>query len=116
MRFTMGTGGPPAGTHGAKFARIEEYKENVEKYGAGVRLVWTIVGGDHAGEEATAICSAKLSAKSKLGKFATALNGGPIAAGTEIDFDEYVGVTGMIVVEETEGGGTKVVTFVKTAS
>lgn len=115
MKFKMSAGGPPPGTYAARFVRIESYEENVEKYGAGVRLVWVILNGDHANEEATAICSAKLSAKSKLGKFATALNGGPIAAGTEVDFDAFVGVTGMIVVEETDGGGTKVATFVKTA-
>ena len=115
MRFTMRSAGPPAGTYAAKFIKIEPFEENVELYGPAVRLAFEIASGDHAGEEASAVCSSKLSLKSNLGKYALALNGGPIEAGTEIDFDAFVGATGMIVVEETGNGGSKVTTFLKNA-
>ena len=115
MSFTMGTGGPPAGTYLAEFSRIEEFTEHLDKFGRAVRLVWKVLAGDHAGEEASCICSARLSVKSNLGKFAVALTGGPVSAGTEVDFETFIGARGTIVVEETDNGGTKVTTFLKTA-
>ena len=115
MKMTMGTGGLPVGSYSARFKKCEEYKENLDKYGPAVRLVFTVQGGEHDGEEGFAVCSAKLTPRSKLTKFATAIKGGPIAAGDEIDFDDLVGVEGLIVVEETESGGSKVASFIKSS-
>jgi hypothetical protein len=113
-KFTMGSGGLPAGSYLVEFSRCEPYTENVDKYGEAVRLVWIVADGDHKGEEGYAVCSAKLTPKSKLTKFATALKAGPISAGEEFDFANHVGAKGIIVVEETENGASKVVSCVRT--
>jgi hypothetical protein len=115
MKMTMGTGGLPMGSYPVRFAKCEEYTENVDKYGPAVRLVFIVQGTEHDGEEGYAVCSAKLTPKSKLTKFAVALKGGPIPAGEEVDFDNLVGVEGLIVVEETESGGSKVTSFIRSA-
>ena len=109
----MGTGGLPPGAYTAKFVSAEPYTENQEKFGPGVSLKWRVVGGDHDGEEATRICSAKLTPKSTLGKFAVALKGGAIASGERYNFANFVGVTGTILVEATDNGGSRISTFLR---
>lgn len=116
MQFTMSSGGVPAGTYQATFTGVEAYNENVDKYGAGVSLKFRVIGGDHDGAEASRICAAKLSPKSALAKFATALKGAAIASGETFSFDAFVGTQGNIVVEPTEGGGTRVSAFIRTAT
>jgi hypothetical protein len=112
-QFTMGTGGLPAGSYPVRFVRCEEYNEHKDLYGPAVRLVFAVQGGDHDGEEGFAVCSAKLTPKSKLSKFATGLKGAPIATGETFDFDDHSGTEGLIVVEPTDSGGGKVVSFIR---
>jgi hypothetical protein len=113
MEFTMGTGGVPAGNYFAEFVGAEPYLENAEKYGEGVALRFRILGGENDGAEASRICSAKLTPKSALGKFAVALKGSAIAVGEQFSFDAYKGVQGSLVAEPTEGGGTRVAYFLR---
>lgn len=113
MEFTVGSGGLPAGAYSAQFVGAEPYTENVEKYGPGVSLKFRVSAGEHANEEASRICSAKLTPKSSLGKFAVALKGSAIAAGERFNFDSYVGTLGTILVEQTDNGGSRISTFLK---
>ncbi|MEO2035578.1 MAG: hypothetical protein ABGZ35_26160 [Planctomycetaceae bacterium] len=111
MKFTMTVGeGIPAGGYSAEFIGVEEFEN---EYGPGVRLKWKVNDGEHAGAEPSAMCSQKLSAKSKLHKFVKALKGGEIAAGEEIDLQTYVGVRGLIVVVESDNGATYVDSFLR---
>lgn len=116
LSFTMGSGGVPAGTYPARFAGIEPYTENAEKFGPGVSIRFVITEGESKGMEATRIVSQKLSPKSALAKFATAIKGSPIATGESFSFDPYVGAIGMIVVEPTESGSTRVAAFFRSPS
>ena len=68
MTFTMSAGSVPAGNYRAAFMGAEPYRENVAQYGEGVLLKWRIIGGDLDGDEASRICSAKLSPKTALGR------------------------------------------------
>lgn len=115
MEFVVGSGGLPAGAYNAQFVGAEPYQENVEKFGPGVSLKFRVTAGEHANEEASRICSAKLTPKSSLGKFAVALKGSAIAAGERFNFASYVGVQGTILVEATDNGGSKITTFLKLA-
>jgi hypothetical protein len=110
----MKTGlGVPIGSYSAEFVKAEPFEENVDRFGPAVLLVWRILDGKDAGEEATRICSAKLNAKTNLFKLACGLNGGPIEPGEEVDLESFYGTKGLVVVEETEGGHTRVATFLK---
>jgi hypothetical protein len=113
MEFTVSSGGLPAGAYSAQFTGAEPYTENVEKYGPGVSLKFKVTAGEHAGGEASRICSAKLTPKSSLGKFAVALKGAPINVNERFDFDNFIGVQGTILVEATDNGGSKITTFLK---
>ena len=114
MQFTMGSGGIPAGTYpNSEFLGAESYRENLERYGEGVILRFRVLDGEHAGEETSRICSAKMSPKSALGKFAVALAGRAIAPGDSFDFARYIGTRGSLMVEATESGGTRVSLFLR---
>ncbi len=107
--------GVPAGSYNASFAGLDQYQENIEKYGEGVLLRFKILTGEHKGEEASRICSKKFSAKSNLYKFAKALRGSDLESGETFDFAEYVGTKGMVIIEATDSGSTRVATFLKSA-
>ena len=115
MQFTMSSGGIPVGSYRAQFLGAEAYNENVEKFGEGVLLKWQVTDGEQIGNETTRICSAKMTARTALGKFAVALKGGPIAPGESFAFDNYAGVTGNVLVEATDNGGTRVGAFLRDA-
>lgn len=115
-QFTVSAaGGVPAGSYNATFAGLEPFTDNADRFGEGVLLAFRIVGGDQAGETASRICSKKFSAKSNLYKFAKALIGRDLETGESFDFADHVGAKGMIIVEETDGGSTRVATFLKSA-
>lgn len=113
MEFTVGSGGLPPGAYHAQFMGAEPYTEGQEKYGPGVALKFKVTTGDHANEDASRICSAKLTPKSSLGKFAVALKGSAIAAGERFNFANFVGAQGTILVEATDNGGSRISTFLR---
>jgi hypothetical protein len=108
-------GGVPPGSYNSTFAGIDPYTENVEKFGEGCLLRFKITSGEQKDEEATRIVSKKFSPKSNLYKFAKALVGRDLVAGESFDFEDHIGVKGMIIVSETDGGSTRVETFLKAA-
>ena len=116
MTFEMKTvGGIPKGAYQAEFVRAEKYEQNVEQYGLGILLAWRVLNGELAGEEASRIVSAKLSAKSNLYKFVQALKGGPVEPGEKVDLESFYGTQGMVIVDKCggEGGSTRVETFLR---
>ena len=102
--------GVPTGGYAAEYIGAEAFEN---EYGEGVRLKWRILDGQHAGSEASRIVSAKLSPKSNLFKMVKALKGADLAPGEEIDLLSYIGAKGLIVVEETDSGATRVGSFLK---
>ena len=113
MEFTMGAGGVPAGNYYAEFVGVAPFTENAERFGEGVLLKWRVIGGEQNGQEASRICSKKVSPKSNLAKFAVALKGAPILTGERFSLDAFVGVRGQIIVEPTESGGSRVNVFLR---
>ena len=106
-------GGVPASVYQVEFARAEAFDEG--EYGPGVKLIWKILDGEFAGEEATRICSMKLSPKSNLYQFVKALGGREPQPGERIELDSFVGTRGSVVVEELPSGSTRVSVFIRQA-
>jgi len=115
MQFTMSSGGIPAGSYRARFVEAAPHDDNAEKYGPGVLLKWQVLDGEQGGNETSRICSAKMTPKTALGRFAVAFRGGAIAPGESFSFADYAGVSGIVIVEATENGGTRVGTFLPDA-
>ena len=112
MTFTLQArraSGVPPGQYHAEFARAE----HAEQLGAAVRLVWRVLKGPYKGEEATRICGANLTPKSTLTKFVHAIVGAAIDPGAFVDLLVYVRTRGLMEIEETESGITRVASFAK---
>ena len=112
MEFEATSGGVPADIYTTEFANIERFaSEKGKQYGPAVLLSWRILAGDYEGQYATRICAEKFSPKAALRKFAEAICGRELAPGEHFDFTDYYGVTGRVVVKETESGSARVDTF-----
>ncbi len=111
--FIMGSGGVPVGSYRATFVGTEPFTENEDKYGPALAVKFRVNGGEFDGQEASRICGKKMSPRSALTKMATALKGSQIAPGERFSFEPLVGVTGMVLVEGTDSGSTRVATFIR---
>lgn len=115
MEFLVEAGGIPAGTYRATFMGCAAYDKNPE-YGPGCELSWRVNGGQYNGATVTRVCSAKLSSKSALSRFASALAGAPLQPGTRFNFATYSGVAGVLLVESTESGSSRASGFIPDAT
>ena len=113
--FTMKSSGPPAGHHPSEFVGIKPFEGGEVSYGPAVSLAFRVTEGDYAQQEIFVVCSAKLTSRSKLGAYAVALNGGSIPLGQEVDFGKFIGVKGILVVDQDAEGTTKPSSFLKTS-
>jgi hypothetical protein len=114
-QFTVTESGVPAGPYSATFQGLEPFKENLDRYEEGCILRFTITSGEYKGREASRIVSKKFSSKSNLYRFAKSLVGRDLQSGESFDFADHIGAKGMVVVEQTEGGSTRVATFLRAA-
>ena len=105
----------PSGSYAATFTAIDPFESNVEQFGEAVILRFEIASGEYEGQEASRICSKRFSTKSNLYGFAKAMFGGELKRGDKFDFAQHIGAKGLIVVEETESGATRVATFLRAA-
>ena len=105
----------PSGSYSATFLACEKYQGNVEQFGEGVILRFQVNSGEYKGQETSRICSRTFSTKSNLFQFAKALYGRDLTGGDTFDFADHVGAKGIIVVEKTDSGATRVATFLRAA-
>ena len=75
-------------------------REKELKHGSTVILEWRIVEDNCEGERVSCLCGKQPQRRSKLAKFARALNGGKIRAGDLVRFDDFLGVRGTVEVEQ----------------
>jgi hypothetical protein len=114
-QFIVTESGVPAGPYSATFQGLDPFEENLDKYGEGCILRFVISSGDFKGKEASRIVSKRFSPKSNLYRFAKALIGRDLQSGESFDFADFVGTKGMVVIEATDSGATRVATFLKAA-
>ena len=112
-----GSDGVPTGTYPAEFVRCEDY-DNPERpdLPKAVKLVWRVTAGEFADKEATRIASLKFSKLAALPKLLRSIMGRDPEKGEQIDLTQFTGVTGTLVIEETDSGSTRVATFIRTAA
>ncbi|NLX95982.1 MAG: hypothetical protein GXY83_07385 [Rhodopirellula sp.] len=101
-------GGPPAGFYRAKFVDVEPTTH--DEFGDGLKFVWEVVAGDHKGEQATRITSAKPTPKNAAGRMLSGLTGKTLAPKAKIDLAPCVGRIYLVQVSETSSGSTRVET------
>ena len=109
LQFEIGqSGGPPAGIYRAKFQDVEPTEH--DEFGDGLKFVFEVVQGDHAGEAATRITSPKPTPKNAAGRMIAGITGKSIAAGEKLDLAPFVGKSYLLQVAETKNGATRIET------
>ena len=112
LTFEVTTGGgPPAGVYKAKFVGVEETEH--DEYGAGLKFVFEVTSGDHAGEQATRITGTKPTPKNACGRMLAGISGESLKPGCQIDLAPHVGTEFMLQVEETPNGATRIGTVIR---
>ena len=107
MKMTM-KADVPEGEYLGKLLAVEEWNENVDKYGPAVRFAWEITRGDFQNQEVSRITGTRVTKKTALGKLLRGLKGGAIEPGEEIDPTQFVGREYVLTVGETDSGSTRV--------
>jgi hypothetical protein len=104
MKLTVSAGGVPAGNYVAKFKGIEPYQDKENKYGEGLRWTWQVEKGPHAGQTASRITGCSPSPKNACGKILSGLLNRPVQPSEEVDINDFVGKSYLIVVGAAESG------------
>jgi hypothetical protein len=111
MKLKVSAGGVPAGAYSAKFLGFEAVPNDPTKgYGAGIRWQFEVVAGQHTGSKAGRITNATPTAKNACGKMLSGLTGKALKPGEEVDLGQFVGKVYLIVVQDSDGGGSRVET------
>ena len=109
MKMTVTTGGDPVpvGGYEAAFAGLEQTEH--PEVGPGVAWRFRILTGDQRDRIATRVTGESPSLKNAAGRLLSAITGAALAAGQEVDLQEFVGREFMISVEPSPSGqGTRV--------
>lgn len=116
MRFAVSNAAVPAGTYPARFECAEPFEDRQRLYGPAVKLKFRIASGEYDGVEVCRIVTPRCTPRSNLYGFAQALAGRDLVYGETVDFASFSGVTGLVVVEQTVSGATRVATFMRAAT
>jgi hypothetical protein len=101
----VSAGGVPAGSYLATFLGIEETNN---EYGAGLRWLFAVLSGPHKGLKTSRITSAAPTVKNSCGKVLSGITGKALTPGEDIDIESLINKTYLIVVGNTESGGTRI--------
>ncbi len=103
----------PVGEYLGKLIAVDEWNENLDKFGPAVRFAWEILKGPFQGQEVSRITGTRVTKKTALGKLLVSMKGGAIEPGEEIDPTEFIGREYLLVVGETDSGSTRVETVLR---
>jgi hypothetical protein len=98
----------PAGAHQAVFKGITP-TETCK--GEAFRWNFEVVEGNFKGKMASDLSDRKTTTMNKTGRWLCALSGKPLADGTVVNPDDYVGRKYLVIVEAKENGRNKIATF-----
>jgi hypothetical protein len=109
-RFVVKPAGPPPGSYRARFVGVEQ--TNHIEFGPGLRFVFEILSGPHAGLRASRVTPAAPTLTNAAGRMLSGLAGRPLRADEAVDADAFVGREYLLTVEQTMTGATRVATAV----
>jgi hypothetical protein len=101
----VSAGGVPAGSYLAKFVGVEATNN---EYGDGLRWVFEVVNGPNKGAKTSRITSQAPTPKNACGKMLGGITGKTLTPGEDINLDSFIGKTYLVMVINTDGGGTRI--------
>jgi acyl-homoserine lactone acylase PvdQ len=105
MLLKITAGGVPAGSYHAIFKNAEAVTND---YGPGLRWIFEVVGGPHAGQTASRTTTQSPTTQNSCGKLLSGITGKPLSIGVEFELSAYIGKAYLIVVGEGKTGATRV--------
>ena len=100
----------PAGSYLARFAGIEDIET---KYGEGIRWIFEVVKGQFRGKEISRVTGTEPWTTNAAGKILQSVTNSALEDGKEFEIDDYVDHEYHVMMEETEGGSTRVGSVIK---
>lgn len=107
MILTVSNGIVPAGSYSATFDGVEI---KASAFGPGLSWQFTVASGPYAGSKVTAMTPQSPTHSNKAGRFVSGLLGRALQTGEQLDLSQCRGKKYLIVVAQTEKGGSKVET------
>lgn len=108
MKLKVSRSDVPKGNYIAKFVGVEPFQAKDQQYGPGLKWKWQIDQGQHAGQVASRVTGDSPSPKNSCGAILSGLVGKALQADEEIEPDQCVGRSYLIIVAESKNGGTRV--------
>jgi len=105
MLLKVSAGGVPAGSYLAAFLGVEATNN---EFGDGLRWQFEVAAGPSKGSKTSRTTSQSPTPKNACGKMLAGLSGKPLIPGEDHDVEAYVGKKFIIVVVNTDSGGTRV--------
>jgi hypothetical protein len=105
MVLKVSAGGVPAGSYLAALLGVEATNN---EFGDGLRWQFEVLSGPWKGAKTSRITSQIPTVKNSCGKMLAGLTGKPLAPGEDHDIESFIGKKYLIVVVNTENGGTRV--------
>jgi hypothetical protein len=103
MKLTLGNGSVPPAPYHAKFIAVETAEAN--QFGPGLRWVFEIVSGPHAGTRVSRMTGAVPTLKNACGKLMMSVSG-KNTVGETVDMSAFAGKVYLIIVVQRPEGGT----------
>lgn len=103
MKLTLSSGSVPPASYHAKFVGVESAEAN--QFGPGLRWVFEISGGAHAGTRVSRTTGAVPTLKNACGKLLMSVSGRN-TVGETVDVSVFAGKVYLIIVAQRPEGGT----------
>jgi len=103
MKLTLSSGSVPPASYHAKFIGVESAEAN--QYGPGLRWVFEIVSGPHAGTRVSRTTGSVPTLKNACGKLLMSVSG-KNTVGETVDLSAFAGKVYLIIVVQRPEGGT----------
>ncbi len=101
----VSSGGVPAGSYLAKFIGMEPTNN---EFGDGLRWQFEVANGPLKGAKTSRITSQSPTPKNACGKMLSGITGKTLTPGEDVNLDAHIGKTFLVVVINTESGGTRI--------
>lgn len=105
MKLQVTSGGVPAGSYIARFVGVEP---TTSKIGEGLKWVWEVTSGPHAGAKVSRITDTKPTLKNACGRMLAGVMGKALSDGDVADPAVFVGKSYCVIVGPSESGATRV--------
>jgi hypothetical protein len=105
MVLKVSAGGVPAGSYLATFTGVEATSN---EYGDGLRWQFEVINGPNKGAKTSRITSQTPTPKNACGKMLSGITGKTLTPGEDIDLDGFIGKTFLVMVVNTDSGGTRI--------